>query len=510
MKGNQLKLGVIISYATQAVQILSGLIYTPLMLRLLGQSEYGLYQLVYSVVSYLSLLSLGFGSSYIRFYSRYKVKNDNIEIACLNGMFLLVFSIIAFLCLVCGSVLCSNIETVLGQNLTIPELQKAKILMFILVVSMVFTFLNSVFVNYITAHEQFFFQKLVVFLSAILNPFITLPLLLMGYGSVAVVAVTAILSIASFIANVLFCFKKLSMEFLFKAINLTTFKEVWTFTIFVFISEIVSQINWNVDKFLLGRMLGTKSVAIYGVAAQLNTMYIAISASVSNVFTPRVNMLVANKHKNEELSELFSKVGRIQFIILALVLSVFILFGKPFINIWAGEGYDASYQIGLFLIVPVTVPLIQNVGIQIQMAKNMHKFRSVTYLFIALSNIFLSIWCIKHWGELGAAIGTAFSLFLGNGFLMNVYYHKKIGIDIKYFWKNIIKILPGIICSMFLGVIISRIFNTEKLIYLIIAIGIYFVIYIASMWFLSMNKYEKDLILKPILRIIDKKRGEIS
>ncbi len=31
------------------------------MLRLLGQSEYGLYQLVYSVVSYLSLLSPGFG-----------------------------------------------------------------------------------------------------------------------------------------------------------------------------------------------------------------------------------------------------------------------------------------------------------------------------------------------------------------------------------------------------------------------------------------------------------------
>ena len=57
---NQLKAGAAISYATQAVHILSGLIYTPVMLRLLGQSEYGLYQLVQSVVSYLGLLSLGF------------------------------------------------------------------------------------------------------------------------------------------------------------------------------------------------------------------------------------------------------------------------------------------------------------------------------------------------------------------------------------------------------------------------------------------------------------------
>ena len=65
---SQKKAGVVLSYASQAVQIISGLIYTPIMLRILGQSEYGLYQLVYSVVSYLGLLSMGFNASYMRFY----------------------------------------------------------------------------------------------------------------------------------------------------------------------------------------------------------------------------------------------------------------------------------------------------------------------------------------------------------------------------------------------------------------------------------------------------------
>ena len=72
MRINQRKVGVLLTYIAQGVQILSGLLYTPIMLRLLGQSEYGLYQLVASVVSYLSILSLGFGSSYMRFYSRIK------------------------------------------------------------------------------------------------------------------------------------------------------------------------------------------------------------------------------------------------------------------------------------------------------------------------------------------------------------------------------------------------------------------------------------------------------
>ena len=91
MKVNQKKVGVILSYISQAIQILSGLIYTPIMLRLLGQSEYGLYQLVYSVVSYLSLLSFGFTASYMRFYSRAKAKKDEDEVSRLNGMFMVIF-----------------------------------------------------------------------------------------------------------------------------------------------------------------------------------------------------------------------------------------------------------------------------------------------------------------------------------------------------------------------------------------------------------------------------------
>ena len=88
---NQRRAGGVLSYLSLAVNSLSGFIYTPVMLRLLGQSGYGLYQLVSSVVSYLGLLNFGFSGAYIRFYSKYKVKNEENEIARLNGMFMTVF-----------------------------------------------------------------------------------------------------------------------------------------------------------------------------------------------------------------------------------------------------------------------------------------------------------------------------------------------------------------------------------------------------------------------------------
>lgn len=95
MKINQLKAGAILSYISMSLGYIISILYTPIMLRLLGQSEYGLYNLVSSVVSYLGLLSFGFGSAYVRYYSRYKVEEDEENIAKLNGMFLIVFLLLA-------------------------------------------------------------------------------------------------------------------------------------------------------------------------------------------------------------------------------------------------------------------------------------------------------------------------------------------------------------------------------------------------------------------------------
>ena len=37
-------------------------------------------------------------------------------------------------------------------------------------------------------------------------------------------------------------------------------------------NQIIDQINWSVDKFLLGRFAGTTAVAVYGVGGQINSI----------------------------------------------------------------------------------------------------------------------------------------------------------------------------------------------------------------------------------------------
>ena len=72
---NQRKLGSIISYVQMALGVIVSLIYTPYMIKILGQSEYGLYNTVASTISMMSDLSLGFNSS---------IRKSRIQIASIN------------------------------------------------------------------------------------------------------------------------------------------------------------------------------------------------------------------------------------------------------------------------------------------------------------------------------------------------------------------------------------------------------------------------------------------
>ena len=98
-------------------------------------------------------------------------------------------------------------------------------------------------------------------------------------------------------------------------------EEMAIFSFYIFINAIIDQINWSVDKFIIGRFRGTVAVAVYGLASQLNTYYLSLSTSISNVFIPRVNRMVAANDDRRELTNLFTRIGRIQFILLSLICS---------------------------------------------------------------------------------------------------------------------------------------------------------------------------------------------
>ena len=71
---NEIKLGAILSYVILGLELIVGLVYTPILTKMLGQAEYGLYSLAASIIAYLTVLDLGFGNAIIRYTAKYRAE----------------------------------------------------------------------------------------------------------------------------------------------------------------------------------------------------------------------------------------------------------------------------------------------------------------------------------------------------------------------------------------------------------------------------------------------------
>ena len=501
---NQLKAGAALNYVVIILNMLVGLLYTPYMLRMMGQSEYGLYALVASVISYLTVLDLGLGNAIVRYTAKYRAEGKTSEQYEMFGMFLVLYIIIGVVAFVAGLGLYINVDTLFGTTMTLAELDKARTMMLFLIFNLAVTFPMSIFGSIITAYERFVFPRVVNIVRVILNTLIMIYLLEMGYKAVAMVILQTVFNLLTLVINFFYCKYKLQIKIFFRNFQWGLLKEIAVYSFWIFLNVIMDRIYWSTGQFVLGAFVGTAAVAIFAVAIQLEHIYMQFSTAIAGVFLPKVTGMVAHNDNRKEISDLFIRTGRIQYIVIALILTGFIVFGRDFINLWAGADYDSAYVITLLFFVSLSIPLIQNLGITILQARNQMKFRSLLYIGIAIVSLFFQIILAKQYGGLGCAVSIAGALLLGQGLIMNIYYHRKQGLDIVVFWREILKmsIVPIVLglCSKFL----LRNVVLNSWLSLGVAIAIFLIIYVPLFFCISMNRSERELFVKPVESVIRK------
>lgn len=504
-ESNQRKSGAILSYVSIIIATLVQLIYTPFLIRMLGQSEYGLYSLIASVIGYLTVLDLGFGNAIVVYTAKYRAKGEYDEEKKMQGMFKIIFYIIGLIIALLGIILYFNVNNLFGNTMTSTELSKAKIMMLILSFNLVVTFSFNIYSSIITAYEKFTFQKIMSILNTILKPILMIPLLFLGFKSITMCVALTLVNLVVVLSNYFYCKNKLKINIKYNGFDKLLFIEMFGYSIFIFLGVIVDKINWSVDQFILGAVSGTIAVSVYAVASQINTLFINLSTAISGVMLPKMSKMVANNATSKELTNEMIKVGRIQYYIIFLMASGFILIGKEFIQLWAGNGYEDAYLIAVILIVPLCFPLIQNLGISIMQAKNLHKFRSILLIIIAILNVIISIPLAQHFDGIGSAIGTSLSLIVGNIIIINIYYYKKIGINIFDFWKNIIFMTFKFIIPIMLILFVMNFIKLNGFIFVITYGLLYTLLFCVISYLFVMNKYEKDIVNRVLVKIHLKK-----
>lgn len=438
---NQRKVGIVLGYANILTKNIVNLVYTPMLLYFVGQADYGVYQSCNSFVFSLTLLSFGFSQAYVRFYMIKKINGTEEEINRLNTVYLVLYGVVSVLALVLGVAFASNAETVFSNGFTDNQITTASVVISILACSIAITLFNSIFDAFVLAHERFFFQQSRQLAVTLAMPFAAFALLCLGMGVIGVAIAQLVVNIALLGLNAFFCLKRLRMRFDLHRFDMALFKSIAVFSSWLFINQICELINQNVPNILLGVFSGALAVAVFAVSIQIRSLFYSLSTTMSNVFIPLINHIVAESNDNNQLTHLMTKVGRYQAILYIWVLGGFVILGKFFIDVWAGPGFEEAYWLVLAMTVPLFIPLVQNTGIEIQRAKNKHKARSVCYLFMAGLNLAITILLSPYISYWAAAIGYISYVILGCGVFMNWYYQKRIGLSMGYFWKRVLPVV---------------------------------------------------------------------
>lgn len=492
MSRNELKIGTVLSMLTIVVSSIIQIVYTPLYMRYLGPGDYGINSLVQSIMGYISILNLGLGNTMLRYTTRYRAEGRIEEENSLNGMFLVIFSILMAIAFIIGVYIYVNIGEFFGERFTFEELKKTKAVFLILALNVVISFPMGVFSTNITSKEKFIYQRGIKLLTIILNPIAGALLMINGFGLIAVTVSTVFFAFISYLFDIVYAFK-LGMKIKFSKFNNSILKEIFLYSFFIFLNVLIDQIYWGTDRVIIGKYVGVQGIAIYSVGAIFNTLYMGFASAVSGVLFPRINRLIA-EDRHSEVDEMFLKIGRLQYILLGLISSGFILFGRDFITLWVGKDYIEAYNIALWIMIPLTVPLIQSTGVSIMQAKNMHQFRSVVYFIIAILNLVLSVIFVKRFGAIGCAIATGISFILGQIIVMNIYYKVAVKLDMVKFWKNILKMSIPIGIVMIFGYVLNSYLSEVNYFNFLIKTSIYTVMYGVLLWAMALNNYEKSQI----------------
>lgn len=493
MKLGEKKGGVLLSYIQMMSNVLVKFIYTPFLLHALGQNEYGLYSLVMSIVGYLSILDLGFGSTVTRYTVKYKEAGDKDGLYRLYSTLSLFYIIIGVIALIVCVILSCCTQALFGGTMTPEEVQKLRIMIMLVGVNLLFSFPLQISTSVIIAYEKFIFKNGLNLLKTFLQPATMILLLyLVHIKSVGAIVVVTVFNLLTYLLYYLYAVKKLDFKFSLTKVDKAMVKPLFTFSVWMFLMMVFEQLQYNSGQFILGMFQGSDVVAVWGIAMIFILNYRSLSTAIANVFIPSIMAQTFN-HDSEGIRNTVSRIVRLQTAVLILILVNFIMFGKEFLQLWAGDTYVDAYMCSLIVMIPQTLALILDFCYLLQMAENRLKYRTIT-VFGSFFVSFFIIYLVKGIDLLSYSYVMALSMSTGLVFFVLLYI-KRYGIRIGKVLGDFLKVaLPPLLFAIIPFILRQKGLSatgSNSLFEFILEIVVFNILLALVIWFFSLNREEK-------------------
>lgn len=469
----QLKRAAIISYLSIGINIVIGLLYTPWMVREIGQANYGLYTLASSFIT-LFMLDFGISGALSRYLSKYRAEQKQEEAEKTLGatyLLYLIIDIIAFLILSIVFIFLEDIYAELSTN----ELELFKILFLIVafynIISFPATTQNGILISY----EKLVLLKACELVHKFLTIFFVIIALTLDLGVIWVVIANVGSGLITITAKYVIIKRTIPLKPSFDRLSKQIFKSIFSISVWVTIISLAQRLIYNMAPSVLGIVAGSIAISIYAPASTLGGYFYVIASAINGLFLPYISRKVAENRIND-IQQTMNQIGRYQFIILGWVVITFIGIGKHFMILWMGKDFELSYYCGILIFLPALFEYAQQIGNTTILVQNQVKIQAIGFSIIGIIIIIISFLLGKIWGAVGVCISISLGGF-ANVMLQSYIFSTRLKLNmIDFFKKAFTPMLFPYMGTIIIGLMISYFIPTEWL-SLIISIFIISLVY---------------------------------
>ena len=491
-------MGALLSYISIAVNIISGLLYTPWMVATIGASQYGLYTLANSVIT-LFLVDFGLSSATGRYLAKYNAAGDKEGAERFLGA---VYKLYLLLDAVIVCVLTAVFFSIdkIYVNLTLEELSRFKV---VYVIAALFSVINFPFVTFngiLTAYEKFVPLKLADLLYRVFNISFTVVALLLGYGLYALVTVHAVVGLLNVACKYIVVRKTVPIKANFRLSEQGIYKDIFGFSLWITVSSLAHRLIFNITPSILGIVADSTEIAVFGVVTTIEGYAYTITTAISGMFMPRVAKILSGENAKEDLNRLFVGVGRFQMAINSLIVVGFAVIGKHFIHLWMGDGYAQAYGGILMVLIPGLFYNPLQIANTTMVVEKKVKTMAMVHLITGVANVALSFPLSKVFGVTGACVSICTAYFIRD-ILLHFLYRRELGLDIRAFMKVCYgRSAAPILLTLLCGAVMNRFVPDAGWMMLVLKGLVVVAVYLLATGLFVLKKDERKVILSRLNR----------
>lgn len=403
-----------------------GLITIPILIKSIGIEKFGILSLIWALIGYFSIFDFGIGRALTQGVSKGLPDKSNSKIYDLIRVGLRV----TFITGMFGGLLMAG----LSYSLSFYWLNASVNLHEELFYSILLTSIGIPFVTYtsglrgvLEGFEDFKNINIIKIILGILN--FVLPILsIIFLGNSLIYIVISLVSVRIFVFIWhIFCLNNvISLNKIYSKKTVITKKilfEIYKFGSWMTISNVLSSLMVNADRFILSFLLGASVIAYYTVPFDLSIRALIIPAAFSTTLFPRFsNLIFSNPKESVALLKNSRKKMFVGMLFICLLMSLLSYKG---LSIWINVNfakqswvYFCIISLGVFFNSLSQIPyaFLQAFG-KVKLTAFIHIFEFIIYIIILVT-------LVKFFGIIGAAYAFTIRVFID--YILLSFYTKKI------------------------------------------------------------------------------------